>query len=203
MPQRRRSAACVYSSTTSDPGSCCAGLTCGNVGQTTLPGRLQAVRAQSHGRVSTAWTGPSHISTRSAPTRRHLPHQPEQSPDPRTGKPCLITQRNTRVIDKTRSIPFHKYGQQSELAATARLRADLAGRAGRHRAGRERHRMDHRGHARGDRLLCTYDFGDGWEHDITLERVLPVDAGTTNVICTSGKGACPPEDRGGASATRS
>lgn len=50
----------------------------------------------------------------------------------------------------------------------------------------------------GDRLLYNYDFGDDWEHDITLEKILPADAGTTGVICTGGKGACPPEDCGGA-----
>ncbi|HEX5401397.1 MAG TPA: plasmid pRiA4b ORF-3 family protein [Pseudonocardiaceae bacterium] len=48
-----------------------------------------------------------------------------------------------------------------------------------------------------DRLLYTYDFGDDWEHDITLEKILPIDAGAPDVICTGGKGACPPEDCGG------
>lgn len=49
----------------------------------------------------------------------------------------------------------------------------------------------------GDRLGYTYDFGDGWEHDLTLEEILPAEAGTTGAICTVGKGACPPEDCGG------
>lgn len=49
----------------------------------------------------------------------------------------------------------------------------------------------------GDRLDYTYDFGDGWEHEITLEKVLPVDDSGTGAICTAGKGACPPEDCGG------
>jgi hypothetical protein len=52
----------------------------------------------------------------------------------------------------------------------------------------------------GDRLRYTYDFGDDWDHEIKLEKVLPPDAGphTTAVpVCLAGKGACPPEDCGG------
>jgi len=49
----------------------------------------------------------------------------------------------------------------------------------------------------GDQLRYAYDFGDGWEHDITLEKILPADAGKAGAICTAGKGACPPEDCGG------
>ena len=42
-----------------------------------------------------------------------------------------------------------------------------------------------------------YDFGDDWEHDIVLEKVLPPDP-AVGVSCLAGKGACPPEDCGGA-----
>jgi hypothetical protein len=49
----------------------------------------------------------------------------------------------------------------------------------------------------GDRLLYTYDFGDDWQHDITLEKTLPLDEEAAGAICTAGKGACPPEDCGG------
>jgi hypothetical protein len=49
----------------------------------------------------------------------------------------------------------------------------------------------------GDKVRYTYDFGDNWEHDITLEKILPVGAGATSVVCTAGSGACPPEDCGG------
>jgi hypothetical protein len=48
-----------------------------------------------------------------------------------------------------------------------------------------------------DALRYEYDFGDGWQHKITLEKVLPVDPGTILPICVKGKGACPPEDVGG------
>jgi Plasmid pRiA4b ORF-3-like protein len=46
-------------------------------------------------------------------------------------------------------------------------------------------------------MRYTYDFGDDWEHDIVLEKVLPPDT-VTGVSCLAGKGACPPEDCGGA-----
>jgi hypothetical protein len=49
----------------------------------------------------------------------------------------------------------------------------------------------------GDKVRYTYDFGDDWDHDVTLEKVLPADAGVTSSVCTAGKGACPPEDCGG------
>jgi hypothetical protein len=49
----------------------------------------------------------------------------------------------------------------------------------------------------GATMLYTYDFGDGWEHDIVLEKVLPPDP-VVGLSCLAGKGACPPEDCGGA-----
>lgn len=42
-----------------------------------------------------------------------------------------------------------------------------------------------------------YDFGDGWEHKILLEKILPKDSAIKHPICTHGKRACPPEDCGG------
>jgi Plasmid pRiA4b ORF-3-like protein len=51
----------------------------------------------------------------------------------------------------------------------------------------------------GDRFTYTYDFGDDWEHDIKLEKVLPPDPRAVVPACLAGKGACPPEDCGGAS----
>ena len=49
----------------------------------------------------------------------------------------------------------------------------------------------------GATMLYTYDFGDGWEHGIVLEKVLPPDP-VVGLSCLAGKGACPPEDCGGA-----
>lgn len=42
-----------------------------------------------------------------------------------------------------------------------------------------------------------YDFGDGWEHRIQLEKILPREKNVTYPVCIKGKRACPPEDCGG------
>ena len=42
-----------------------------------------------------------------------------------------------------------------------------------------------------------YDFGDSWEHEILVEKVLTADPDTDYPICIKGKRACPPEDCGG------
>ncbi len=42
-----------------------------------------------------------------------------------------------------------------------------------------------------------YDFGDGWSHRVTVEKVLPAETGTTVPACIGGRRACPPEDCGG------
>jgi hypothetical protein len=48
-----------------------------------------------------------------------------------------------------------------------------------------------------DTLTYEYDFGDGWVHTITLEKVLPFDPAEPLPRCVTGKRACPPEDVGG------
>ncbi len=47
------------------------------------------------------------------------------------------------------------------------------------------------------KFLYTYDFGDDWEHEILVEKILPVVPDTRYPICLTGKRACPPEDCGG------
>jgi len=49
----------------------------------------------------------------------------------------------------------------------------------------------------GDRLAYTYDYGDGWDHTIVLEQVLPAAPGAPVAVCVDGRRACPPEDCGG------
>ncbi|GJD22681.1 plasmid pRiA4b ORF-3 family protein [Rivularia sp. IAM M-261] len=44
----------------------------------------------------------------------------------------------------------------------------------------------------------TYDFGDSWEHEILVEKILPSAPDTRYPVCVAGKRACPPEDCGGA-----
>ncbi|NJO64408.1 MAG: plasmid pRiA4b ORF-3 family protein [Richelia sp. RM2_1_2] len=48
------------------------------------------------------------------------------------------------------------------------------------------------------KFYYTYDFGDSWEHEILVEKVLPPTIDTRYPICIAGKRACPPEDCGGA-----
>jgi hypothetical protein len=42
-----------------------------------------------------------------------------------------------------------------------------------------------------------YDFGDGWEHTISLEKIVPVVPGIHYPVCVAGERAGPPEDCGG------
>ena len=51
--------------------------------------------------------------------------------------------------------------------------------------------------AQGDKLIYEYDFGDGWEHELKIEKILPPEPGAHYPRCLTGKRACPPEDCGG------
>jgi hypothetical protein len=48
-----------------------------------------------------------------------------------------------------------------------------------------------------DKFLYEYDFGDSWDHELRIEKVLPLEAGKRYPVCLTGKRACPPEDCGG------
>ena len=48
---------------------------------------------------------------------------------------------------------------------------------------------------KGARISYEYDFGDGWEHDVIVEDVLPDPCAEPR--CLEGRRACPPEDCGG------
>jgi hypothetical protein len=47
------------------------------------------------------------------------------------------------------------------------------------------------------KLTYLYDFGDGWEHTIKVERVTEVMPGVTYPLLIEAGGRCPPEDVGG------
>lgn len=47
------------------------------------------------------------------------------------------------------------------------------------------------------KFLYEYDFGDGWEHEILVEKILQPDPGVHYPLCLAGRRACPPEDCGG------
>lgn len=49
----------------------------------------------------------------------------------------------------------------------------------------------------GRSIVYEYDFGDGWEHDVEVERVLGAGETTGSPTCVAGERACPPEDCGG------
>ena len=51
----------------------------------------------------------------------------------------------------------------------------------------------------GPPFLYTYDFGDDWQHEVTLECELPGWSAAALPACTEGEGVCPPEDSGGPS----
>ena len=62
---------------------------------------------------------------------------------------------------------------------------------------RETNVLDFIRHIGLEKFVYVYDFGDSWVHDITVENIDPDDE-LDHPICLAGKGACPPEDCGGA-----
>lgn len=47
------------------------------------------------------------------------------------------------------------------------------------------------------KFFYTYDFGDSWEHEVLLEKVLTAESDAQYPVCIKAKRACPPEDCGG------
>lgn len=48
-----------------------------------------------------------------------------------------------------------------------------------------------------ERFLYEYDFGDLWQHEIRVEKKLPIDPKKIYLVCTGGARLTPPEDCGG------
>ena len=51
----------------------------------------------------------------------------------------------------------------------------------------------------GDSVTYLYDFGDYWQHEVVLEKIIRVADVVKVPICLSGERRCPPEDVGGVS----
>lgn len=49
----------------------------------------------------------------------------------------------------------------------------------------------------GDNFEYIYDYGDCWEHNILVEKIIPPEEETHYPVCIYGERACPPEDCGG------
>lgn len=47
------------------------------------------------------------------------------------------------------------------------------------------------------KFVYEYDLGDGWEHEVWLEEILPLNENMPYPQCLAGARACPPEDCGG------
>ncbi|MGH9754266.1 MAG: plasmid pRiA4b ORF-3 family protein [Blastocatellia bacterium] len=47
------------------------------------------------------------------------------------------------------------------------------------------------------KVTYEYDFGDSWEHEVALEKIVAAEAGVNYPRCLAGENACPPEDVGG------
>ena len=49
----------------------------------------------------------------------------------------------------------------------------------------------------GRHLMYMYDFGDGWNHDVAVEKIVAPESDVVYPVCLDGIRACPPEDVGG------
>src|SRR4030066_138123 len=68
---------------------------------------------------------------------------------------------------------------------------------GMHRVNEKKTKLDELVRNPKARIAYEYDFGDGWEHEVTLEKILPHTRGARYPWIVAGERACPPEDVGG------
>jgi hypothetical protein len=61
----------------------------------------------------------------------------------------------------------------------------------------DRARLDTIAPAEGAKFVYEYDFGDGWEHIVLVEKILPPEPEVTYPRCVAGRRAGPLEDSGG------
>lgn len=60
-----------------------------------------------------------------------------------------------------------------------------------------RHTLEKIAHDVKCKFIYEYDFGDSWEHEIVVEKIILPEPKEKYPLCVQGKGACPPEDVGG------
>jgi len=58
-------------------------------------------------------------------------------------------------------------------------------------------RLDQIASAEKEKFFYEYDFGDGWEHEVLVEKILAPEPEADYPRCIKGKRNCPPEDIGG------
>jgi hypothetical protein len=51
----------------------------------------------------------------------------------------------------------------------------------------------------GDSMIYIYDFGDHWQHEVVLEKIITMGNIVKAPLCLGGERRCPPEDVGGVS----
>lgn len=59
-----------------------------------------------------------------------------------------------------------------------------------------KHRLDEL-IGKGQSIGYEYDFGDGWSHEVKVEKTVELDGRFVYPLCVGGARACPPEDCGG------
>ena len=47
------------------------------------------------------------------------------------------------------------------------------------------------------KVVYSYDFGDDWQHDLVVEKIIPAEPGVAYPRCVGGRRAAPPEGCGG------
>lgn len=82
--------------------------------------------------------------------------------------------------DKTITIPDPEYSKRSKSEKNSR-----------------KERVYDHFSLEGQQVMYLYDFGDGWEHEVVLEKILPLEPDKAYPNCLGGERSCPQEDCGG------
>jgi hypothetical protein len=89
-----------------------------------------------------------------------------------------------------------RLAEESYEASPPQGWADAIFGSGRERQDEKRFRLCDLLHAQDEWLIYEYDFGDSWEHEVLVEKMIPGPP-IRQAVCLAGKRAGPPEDCGG------